>query len=129
MLLHLTTTNLHDIGIDRVEEINQTECMSQYDSLIDQFQEKLKFAPDFKKTVKFVIADEGDDAIVIDCSERPARVTEGDDEADVTLIAKLDVFKGLMDGTQDPNMAFMMRRLKIKGSMGVAMRLNAILED
>lgn len=103
--------------------------MTQYDSLLSQFQEKLKFAPDFKKTVKFVIADENDDALVIDCSERPAIVTHGDGAADVTLIAKLDVFKGLMDGTQDPNMAFMMRRLKIKGSMGIAMRLNAILED
>jgi putative sterol carrier protein len=45
------------------------------------------------------------------------------------LIADLDLFKGLMDGTKDPNMAFMMRKLKIKGSMGIAMRLNAILED
>lgn len=103
--------------------------MSQYESLISQFQDKLKFAPDFKKSVKFVVADEDDATIVVDCSERPAIVTEGDDETDVTLIANLSVFEGLMNGTQDPNMAFMMRKLKIKGSMGVAMRLNAILED
>jgi putative sterol carrier protein len=103
--------------------------MSKYDSLITQFQEKLKFAPDFKKTVKFIVKDEGDDPIIIDCSERPAVATEGDGEADVTLIADLDIFKGLMDGTKDPNFAFMTRKLKIKGSMGVAMRLNAILED
>ena len=75
-----------------------------YDDLIKQFQDKLKFAPDFKKVVKFV-------------------------EADVTLIATHDLFKGLMDGSKDPNMAFMMRKLKIKGSMGIAMRLNSILED
>lgn len=100
-----------------------------YDSLLNQFHDKLKFAPDFKKTVKFVIKDEGDDAILVDCSERPAIVKHEDGEADVTLIADMNVFKGLMDGSQDPNMAFMMRKLKIKGSMGVAMRLNAILED
>jgi putative sterol carrier protein len=103
--------------------------MSQYDSLISDFQQKLKFAPDFKKTVKFVISDENDDTIIIDASERPAIVTETDGDADVTLIAKFDTFKGLMNGTQDPNMAFMMRKLKIKGSMGIAMRLNSILED
>lgn len=100
-----------------------------YDDLITQFQSKLKFAPDFKKTVKFVVKDNNDDVIVVDCSERPAIVSHDDAEADVTLIADLDLFKGLMDGTKDPNMAFMMRKLKIKGSMGVAMRLNAILED
>lgn len=100
-----------------------------FDDLISQFQDKLKFAPDFKKTVKFVVKDHDDATIVVDCSERPASVSENDDEADVTLIADLDLFKGLMNGTKDPNMAFMMRKLKIKGNMGVAMRLNSVLED
>lgn len=99
-----------------------------YDDLINQFQAKLKFAPDFKKIVKFVVTDHDDDEIIVDCSERPATIVT-DAEADVTLLATLDLFKGLMDGSKDPNMAFMMRKLKIKGSMSVAMRLNAILED
>ena len=99
-----------------------------YDDLIKKFQAKLKFAPDFKKIVKFVITDEDDHEIIVDCSERPAEVVKNV-EADVILIANLELFKGLMDGTKDPNMAFMMRKLKIKGSMGVAMRLNSILED
>ena len=91
---------------------------------------KLKFAPDFKKTVKFVVTDHDDATVIVDCSERPAKVVQGQDvEADVTLLSTLDMFKGLMDGTKDPNMAFMMRKLKIKGSMAVAMRLNSILED
>lgn len=100
-----------------------------FDDLISEFQNKLKFAPDFKKIVKFVVKDHDDASVVVDCSERPAIVTESEGEADVTLIADLDLFKGLMDGTKDPNMAFMMRKLKIKGNMGVAMRLNSILED
>lgn len=101
-----------------------------FDNLISQFQDKLKFAPDFKKKVAFVVTDHDDHRIVIDCAERPADISDGtDDEADVTLIASLDTFKGLMDGSKDPNMAFMMRKLKIKGSMGLAMRLNSILED
>jgi len=99
-----------------------------YDDLIKQFQDKLKFAPDFKKVVKFVVTDNYDDEIIVDCSQRPAEIVEGV-EADVTLIATHDLFKGLMDGSKDPNMAFMMRKLKIKGSMGIAMRLNSILED
>lgn len=100
-----------------------------YDDLIKKFQDKLKFAPDFKKTVKFVVTDHDDDIIMIDCQARPATITRDDGDADVTLIASLDIFQGLMNGTKDPNMAFIMRQLKIKGSMGVAMRLNALLED
>jgi len=100
-----------------------------FDNVIAQFQDKLKFAPDFKKTVKFVVKDHDEAIILMDCSERPAVVSDEDGEADVTLIADLDLFQGLMDGTKDPNMAFMMRKLKIKGNMGVAMRLNSVLED
>jgi len=100
-----------------------------YDDLIAQFQDKLKFAPDFKKTVKFIISDDDNHAIIVNCAERPAIVSDGEGETDVTLIATHDLFKGLMDGSKDPNMAFMMRKLKIKGSMGIAMRLNSILED
>ena len=103
--------------------------MNDYDTLIGQFQDKLKFAPDFKKRVKLVVSDDDDKTFIVDASSQPATVTEGEGEADVTLIAKRDTFKGLMNGTQDPNMAFMMRKLKIKGSMGLAMRLNSILED
>lgn len=99
-----------------------------YDDLINQFQTKLKFAPEFKKIVQFVITDNNDDTIIIDCSNRPAEIVTNT-EPDVTLIATLDLFKGLMDGSKDPNMAFMMRKLKIKGNMAIAMRLNAILED
>jgi putative sterol carrier protein len=99
------------------------------DQLIADFQDKLKYAPDFKKKVKFVVKDQDDATVIIDCADRPATVTMGDGEADVTLIADLDLFRGLMDGTKDPNMAFMTRKLKIKGNMGLAMRLNSILED
>jgi putative sterol carrier protein len=100
-----------------------------HNSLITQFQDKLKYAPQFKETVKFVIKDHDEDVIVVDCSERPALVSHDDSEADVTLIADLKTFENIMNGTQDPNMAFMMRKLKIKGSMGLAMKLNAVLED
>lgn len=101
-----------------------------YETLINQFLEKLKFAPDFKKTVKLVVADHDDKVIFVDATERPATVTYDDTrDADVTLTASKELFEGLMNGSKDPNMAFMTRKLKISGSMGVAMRLNAVLED
>jgi len=100
-----------------------------YETLINSFLEKLKFAPDFKKIVKFIVTDHDDKMIIVDTTERPAVVTYDDREADVTLTASKALFESLMNGTKDPTMAFMTRQLKISGSMGVAMRLNAILED
>jgi putative sterol carrier protein len=41
----------------------------------------------------------------------------------------LQTFENILAGSQDPNLAFMMGKLKIKGSMGLAMKLNGILED
>ncbi|WP_410217551.1 SCP2 sterol-binding domain-containing protein [Paracoccus sp. (in: a-proteobacteria)] len=71
----------------------------------------------FDSTAKFVIKDEG--AIMIDESG----VRAGDEEADVTLIASRETFEGIMNGDVNPATAFMTGKLKIDGSMAVAMQL------
>jgi|APEBP8051072433_1049376.scaffolds.fasta_scaffold09451_3 putative sterol carrier protein len=70
---------------------------------------------------KFVITGEG--AIMMDADG----VREGDEEADVTLIASADVFQAILEGTMNPTAAFMTGKLKIDGSMGKAMQLAAVL--
>ena len=72
-------------------------------------------------TAKFVIKDEG--AIMIDESG----VREGDEEAEVTLIASRETFEGILNGDVNPATAFMTGKLKIDGSMGVAMQLGQAL--
>ncbi|MDD8023870.1 MAG: SCP2 sterol-binding domain-containing protein [Paracoccaceae bacterium] len=80
-----------------------------------------KLPDGFSSTAKFVIKDEG--AIVIDADG----VRAGDDEADVTLIADVETFKGILSGDVNPTMAFMTGKLKIDGSMGLAMQLGSAL--
>lgn len=75
----------------------------------------------FGSTAKFVIEDEG--SIMID--ENGVRA--GDDEAEVTLKASRATFEGILDGSVNPAAAFMMGKLKIDGSMGVAMQLGQAL--
>ncbi len=75
----------------------------------------------FSSTAKFVI--EGEGSIVAD----PDGVRPGDDEAEVTLTADVDTFRGMLSGDVNPTMAFMQGRLKIDGSMGLAMQLGAAL--
>ena len=70
---------------------------------------------------KFVIPGEG--AIMMDSDG----VRAGDDEADVTMTAKADVFRAIIEGEMNPTAAFMTGKLSVDGSMGLAMQLGAAL--
>jgi putative sterol carrier protein len=80
-----------------------------------------KLSGGFDGVAKFVIPGEG--AIMLDA----AGVRAGDDEADVTLTAEADVFRAILDGDMGATMAFMTGKLKVDGSMGLAMKLGAVL--
>ncbi len=97
------------------------------DDVTAQIKQKLARASHIKARVKFDFGDDG--LIFIDSTGETPAVSHDDQEADTTLVCSLDTFKNLLAGTQDPNIAFMMGKLKVKGSMGLAMKLNGILED
>ncbi len=75
----------------------------------------------FEGTAKFEI--EGEGSIMVDENG----VREGDDEADVTMIASVETFQGIMEGDVNPTMAFMSGKLRIEGNMGMAMKLGSAL--
>ena len=75
----------------------------------------------FDGTAKFEIKGEG--SIMVDGEG----VREGDDDADVTMIASAETFQGIMEGDVNPAMAFMSGKLKIEGNMGMAMKLGSAL--
>ncbi|KAI8108448.1 hypothetical protein M9434_006473 [Picochlorum sp. BPE23] len=53
---------------------------------------------------------------------------EGGDQADITLTMKGSTFVALVSGKIGSQTAFLTRKLKIKGSMGLAMKLQPILD-
>lgn len=75
----------------------------------------------YNGSAKFEIDGEG--AVYLDADG----VRVSDDEADVTLKASLDTFRGIFEGNVNPTMAFMTGKLKIDGSMGRAMALASVL--
>jgi putative sterol carrier protein len=95
--------------------------------IIAKFNEKMKSHPDFKAAVKFDLGADG--MVVVDAKQRPGKITQGDGPADLTLTLTKDLLLGLLAGTKDPNVAYLTGKLKIKGPMGLAMKLNAFLED
>ncbi len=93
-------------------------------SIIDAAVEALNAKLDGQSldgSAKFVIEDEG--AVRID--ENGASANDGD--ADVTMTADVDTFKGIMSGDVNPTTAFMSGDLAVDGDMGMAMKLAAIL--
>ncbi len=97
------------------------------EEITEKIRRKLAAAGHIKARVKF---DFGDDGLVfVDSTQDPPLVSNSDAESDTTLVCSMTTFEGLLAGTQDPNIAFMMGKLKVKGSMGLAMKLNAVLED
>jgi len=76
-------------------------------------------------TVKFDFGDDG--MIFVDAASSPNSVSNEDREADCTIRISLANFEKLLDGDMDPTTAFMMGRLKVEGSMGIAMKLSKIV--
>ncbi|MCB6178725.1 SCP2 sterol-binding domain-containing protein [Rhodobacter sp. Har01] len=89
------------------------------DSAVRALAEKL--GGGFEGVAKFVI--EGEGAIMMD--RRGVRA--GDDEAEVTLTASADTFRGILEGDVNPTTAFMSGKLKIDGPMNLAIKLGAVL--
>ncbi|MBC7153740.1 MAG: SCP2 sterol-binding domain-containing protein [Rhodobacteraceae bacterium] len=82
---------------------------------------RAKLGDSFDGSAKFLI--EGEGAIMIDGSG----VHASDDDADVTLIADVDTFRGILAGEINPTSAFMSGKLSIEGDMGTAMKLGGLL--
>lgn len=97
------------------------------DQIEDQIKSKISMAPPINAKVKLDFGDDG--VLFMDGTQNPPTISRDDEDADTTLACTVDTFEKIMNGTQDPTMAYMMGKLKIKGSMGLAMKLNAILED
>lgn len=95
---------------------------------LDDLSEKLASKlGSFGHTVKFDFEEDG--VLFVDATQNPPVAKQSDDDAEVTLTTTLETFEKIVSGQQDPNIAFMMGKLKVKGSMGLALKLNSILED
>jgi putative sterol carrier protein len=72
----------------------------------------------------FDIEDEGRWLVVV--ADGKIDVTEGGGEADTTITTSSETFEKIVAGEQNPTTAYMTGKLKIKGDMGAAMKLQKI---
>jgi putative sterol carrier protein len=62
----------------------------------------------------------------VDVDDGKVTVTEGAGEADTTLSASEETFQKIANGEQNATAAYMAGKLKIKGDMGAAMKLQKL---
>lgn len=98
------------------------------ENLVPAILEKLYLAPPVGAKVKFDFGDDG--FLFLDgTGEKPVITVRGEGEPVTTLSCTAKTFADILEGVQDPTMAYMTGKLKVQGSMGYALKLNGILGD
>jgi putative sterol carrier protein len=74
----------------------------------------------------YLFAIEGAGTWRVAIADGAIEVTEGEGDADVTFSSSEESFEKIVSGEQNPTTAYMTGKLKIKGDMGAAMKLQKL---
>jgi putative sterol carrier protein len=62
----------------------------------------------------------------VDVHDGDVKVTQGPEDADVTIATSEETFDKIVSGEQNATSAYMTGKLKVKGDMGAAMKLQKL---
>jgi len=95
-----------------------------------EFFEGLSSRVDASKTAgmnnTYVFEIEGAGTWTVDVRNGQVNVTEGAGEGDCTIATSEENFEKIVSGEQNPTTAYMSGKLKIRGDMGAAMKLQKL---
>ncbi len=95
--------------------------------IAERVRAKFQESPKIEAMVLFDFDEDG--TILYNGTIDPATSTPGGmGDAKTVFRCSLETFRGFMNGTKSPDLAYMMRQLKIEGSLGLAMKLKDRLE-
>ncbi len=103
---------------------HKNEEIMSFETILSGIKERAANADALGNTLKFDL--EGQ-KIYLDGTGEENVVSTEDKDADCVVEVSMDDFQQLMSGDLNPMMAFMGGKLKVKGDMGVAMKLQSII--
>ncbi|CAL1276878.1 unnamed protein product [Larinioides sclopetarius] len=124
--------------VDLTKSQNGPKLDLKCDKIFEKLGEKLKKNPDLASSIKTIYQwnVKKDGKIVstwtLDLKNGPGSVYKGtpkNDKPDCTFILEDDLFTQIMDGSTDPQKAFMSGKLKITGNVLASQKLQAIWEN
>ena len=99
-------------------------------SLVTEFFEKLPSRVEPGKTAgmnnSYVFDIDGAGTWTVRVSDAGVTVEDGNTGGDCTIATSAETFEKVMKGEQNPTAAYMSGKLKIKGDMGAAMKLQKL---
>ncbi len=98
---------------------------SSFDTLVSEFSARAGKAPVLGTTLKFNF---GDNQIFVDGTGATNVVSTDNKEANCTIEITLDDLKAIIGGSLNPMNAFMSGKIKVKGDMSVAMKLQSLFK-
>jgi putative sterol carrier protein len=109
---------------------NQTSKERFMAETVQEFFQNLASRADTSKTAgmsnSYLFDIEGAGQWKVDVDNGTVTVSEGGGDADATIQASEEVFQKIVNGEQNPTSAYMTGKLKIKGDMGAAMKLQKL---
>lgn len=100
---------------------------------VQEFFETLPSRADMSKTAgmnnSYAFDIEGAGQWTVKVEDGAVDVVEGAGEADVTISASQEIFEKIVAGEQNPTSAYMTGKLKLKGDMGAAMKLQKLFPN
>jgi putative sterol carrier protein len=97
---------------------------------VQEFFETLPSRADMSKTAgmnnSYAFDIEGAGQWTVKVEDGSVNVVEGAENADVTISASQEIFEKIVAGEQNPTSAYMTGKLKLKGDMGAAMKLQKL---
>ncbi len=97
------------------------------ETLTEDIRKRAGQSPKLGYRLKFVLAEGG--VILWDGTDLPPVIGNDDGDADTTIRITTDNLEKLISGGLDPTLAYMTGKLKVEGSLGVAMKLVSMLGD
>ena len=94
-------------------------------AIVDGIKEKAVSVPALGSTLKIDFGD--DNQVYVDGTGQENAVSAANEDADCVISIKPEDFMALVKGELNPMMAMMTGKVKIKGDMGVAMKLQSLL--
>lgn len=98
------------------------------DDILQELRNRSGDLRSLNASVRFLLGKEGE-VIRVDGRANPISISREDAEADCTIRISPENLQKLINGKLNPMLAFTMGKLKVEGSMGVAMKLAQLLDD